>query len=582
MVTYGMLKTVAELEKKNREIQQKLHVQNDRFLSQIQALKFQFDIEFKQHAEKLQVFEWRNVESTQTILKQEQKIIQQAEKIEFQKQEYEKLIQMVLELRRHQFGSKSERFIDFDNQMPLFEGASLEEKESSEEPIEYETIQLKRKKKTDKKEPVIPTREEIIPVEDKTCRCGSERKVIDHETKTILHFVPAQFEIILQKREVVACNYCQNGMETAQAPLQLLPKCKASESLLTHIAVSKILDRQPLYHLEKKFEREFGWIISRRTMARWMIMMADKLIPLVNLLKDTLLEYDVASADATSLQVLNEPGRRAEEKSSAFCIRGGAPEKKVVLFEYLDTNPKTYLKSVFSEYNGTIHIDASNVYDELSQQKGIQLALCHAHVRRKFEHIYKASKNKDGLAKHALSVYRQLYGIERVATEKSMTPEELKKLRETETKPILNAFKQWLDHYSELVFPKSPIGLAIAYARNNWAGLQVFLTDGRLSPDNNATEREIKTFVMARKNFLFCDTQAGADALGALFSIILTAKHNGLNPTHYFEKILKKAPLCNSFEDWEALLPWNITDELAENKPEKTSPLGKTGGEYSG
>ena len=156
--------------------------------------------------------------------------------------------------------------------------------------------------------------------------------------------------------------------------------------------------------------------------------------------------------------------------------------------------------------------------------------------------------------------------------ETSMTPEERKKLREIESKPLLDTFKQWLDHHFELVFPKSPIGLAIAYARNHWVGLQVFLTDRRLCPDNNATEREIKIFVMARKNFLFCDSQAGADALGALFSIILTAKHHGLNPTDYFETLLKRAPHCKSFEDWESLLPWNITNERKEKAKNHEAP----------
>lgn len=559
-----MLKTVEELEKKNQEVQQKfqqkLHAQNNHFLNQIQSLKFQFNVQLKAQTEQ-QKQELKNYE--EKLLESTQKIARQSEQLAFQKQEYEKLLQIAIDLRRNRFGSKSERFVDFDSQMPLFEGASLEEKEPSAQLTEYETITVKRKKKTTEKELPIPTREEIIPVEDKTCSCGQTRKVIDFETKTILHYVPAQFEIILQKREVVACNRCQNGMETAPSPLRLLPKCKASESLLTHIAMSKVLDRQPLYHLEKKFEREFGWIIPRHTMARWMIMMGDGLMPLVNALKDAISDYDIASADATTLQVLHEPDRQAEQKSQAYCVRGGSPEKSVIILDYLDTPHKEYLSGIFSEFKGTIHVDASNVYDELSKQAGIRLSLCHAHARRKFEAVFKAAKNKEGLAKHALTVYRQLYAIERLATEKKMTPEERYQVRQSQTKPLLDEFKAWLDRHAELVFSKSPIGKAIAYARNHWEGLQVFLTDGRLSPDNNATEREIKTFVMARKNFLFCDSPAGADALGALFSIILTAKHHGLNPTTYFETVLKRAPHCNTFKDWQKLLPWNLKDSAS-------------------
>ncbi len=559
-----MLKTALELEQKNRE----LEAQNHSFLDQVKGLQMQFfDVTHKLSAE---------------VKTQAKIIIHQEEKLKLQAQEYEKLLQYLLDLRRIQFGSKSERFVDSENQIPLFpsEAPRKEEQETtpqertSQEEIKYEDISYKRQKKQGNAESEIPTREEIIPVMDKTCSCGAERKVIDYETKRILNYVPAIFEIIVQKREVVACNHCQNGMETAPVPLQLLPKCKASESLLAHIAVSKILDRQPLYHLEKKIERDFHWIIPRNTLARWMITMADGLTPLVNAFKETLSHYDVASADATTLQVLDEPDRKAEQKSFAYCIRGGPPGKEVIIFDYLESNHKDYLSSVFLDFKGTIHTDGANCYENLAQRPDVQLSLCHAHARRRFEQVFKASsKKKDGLAKHALSVYRQLYAIERFATEKSLSPEQRQELRQAKTKPLLQDFKTWLDYHAELVLPKSPIGKAIAYTRNHWEGLLTFLSDGRLSPDNNATEREIKTFVIARKNFLFSQSVSGADALGTLFSIFLTAKHHNLNPKAYFETILKLAPACSSFDDWIPLLPWNLTNpQVSRSHPLVNSP----------
>jgi len=538
---------LALLERKNVELEAEKEAEKEAFKQQLEALGIEIENERK----------------TQLELLEEERAEQQKlkEKLAFQETEYNKILAAFLQLQRHRFGNSSERFIDTDQQLPLLAGVAPEETaESTDDDVE--TITYNRKKNSKKKNPVCPVREEIIPVDDKTCECGAKRTVIDYETKTMLHYVPAQFELIEQKREVVACNHCDKGIETAPAPLQLLPKCKAKESLLTAIAISKVLDRQPLYHLEKKFTREYDWTLPRKTMARWMVLMGLHLTPLVNALKDVISDYDIASADATSLQVLNEPNKRAEQKSYAYCIRGGPPDKEVVIFDYVNLNHKAYLRDAFSGFKGFIHSDADPVYDELSQTEGIQFCLCHAHARRKFEQIYKASKKKGKLAKHAMWVYKKLYAIEREATEKALSDEDRLELRQKQSKPLLDEFKVWLDHHADLTFPKSPIAKAIAYTRNHWDGLQTFLTDGRLSPDNNATEREIKTFVMARKNFLFAQSQPGADSLGALFSIILTAKHHGLNPRLYFETVLKKAPRCETFSDWEALLPWNWKHDL--------------------
>jgi transposase len=133
------------------------------------------------------------------------------------------------------------------------------------------------------------------------------------------------------------------------------------------------------------------------------------------------------------------------------------------------------------------------------------------------------------------------------------------KLRHTQSQPILHHFHAWLTEYQAKILPKSPIGQAIAYTLKHWPGLTHYLTDGRLHIDNNATERDIKPFVIARKNFLFACTMAGTDALGVHFSLILTARHHGLNPFAYYETILKKIPLCKTMADFQQLLPWAIT-----------------------
>jgi transposase len=332
---------------------------------------------------------------------------------------------------------------------------------------------------------------------------------------------------------------------------------RATESLLAYIAISKVLDRQPLYHIEKKLDREHHWNIPRQTMAKWLIRLADPLNPLLSLMKDVIIDYDIAHVDATGLQVLNEPNRPAESKSYAYCIRGGPPDKQVILFDYTAYNNQDYIVETFEGFEGVIHSDAASVYNKIGNRQEIQMSYCHAHARRKFETVYKAIKKKGGLAKEALIMYKALYKLERFATDQGFTPQKRYELRQEKSKPILTKHKQWLQDNQAKTMPKSPIGKAIAYSLNYWDELQVFLTDGRLEIDNNSTERQIKYFVMGRKNFMFACTPKCADSLGLHFSLILTAKQHGLDPYKYYVHIFKKIPYCKSFEDYEKLLPWN-------------------------
>ena len=246
-------------------------------------------------------------------------------------------------------------------------------------------------------------------------------------------------------------------------------------------------------------------------MSRWMILLADKLQPLVNLMKEEILSYDRAAIDATTLQVLEEPNRKAETKSQAYCIRGGPPGREVTVYEYNGYKQKDYVTELFAEYTGIISSDASQVFKGIEAQKEITLSYCHAHARRKFETIESVRKRgkkklKPGLAYHALKyVYQPLYKIEAEIKEWGLNPDDSRAYRQQYAKPILKAHKTWLDKHLDLTPGHSPIKKAIQYSLNHWEGLMVYLEDGRIPIDNNATERDIKPFVMARKNFLFSE-----------------------------------------------------------------------------
>ncbi len=478
---------------------------------------------------------------------------------------YDSLQHQLHELLRHRFGKKSERYIDPESpQLNLFENnaALFSTQDAIENVDEKITIptHTRTKKKNNTKE--LPRRIEIIPVDEaeKNCHCGACKTVIRYETKELIHYQAAVVEVIEQRREVVACPAgCEGAMVTAPAPLHVLPKTKVTESFLAFVAVSKLDDRQPLYHLEKQLSQRYGVDCSRQSMARWMIELMKPLQPIYNLLKEHCLDYDVASCDATTLQVLNEPGRRAETKSYVYCFRGGTPTTSVILYEYNAALHKDFVNEWFAGFTGYLHVDGDNFFDTVGQVA--TLVNCNAHARRKFEPIASATKGK-GIAKEALRFFKALYKIERDAKQNQFNAEQRYALRQAQSKPLLEKFKNWLDEIYPTVLPQSPLGKAIQYCLNRWSGLTRFLQDGRLEIDNNLTEQEIKPLVIARKNFLFASSIDGAKSLCLHLSLIRTAKLHGLDPYHYYVFLLKRLPHCRSVEDYEKLLPWECEKNL--------------------
>ena len=228
---------------------------------------------------------------------------------------------------------------------------------------------------------------------------------------------------------------------------------------------------------------------------------------------------------------------------------------------------KVFVANWFADFQGSIHADADPFFETLAITEGVTMSYCNAHSRRKFEPIAKAVKT-DGLARHAMKVYRLLYKIEREAKNNKLTPEKRHQLRQEKSKPILKDLKIWLDQHYPTVLPKSPLGKAMSYCIKHWDGLIHFLSDGRLEIDNNLTEQSIKPFVIARKNFLFSDSVAGAKALCMHFSIARTAISHGFDPYHYYVTIFKALPHCETLEDYEALLPWNLKAINAASKSE--------------
>lgn len=237
----------------------------------------------------------------------------------------------------------------------------------------------------------------------------------------------------------MATGYCNELNTLLPKDSFVLPKVKATEEFLAFLIVSKLDDRQPLYHLEKQLRERFNIDCSRQSMARWLIDLMFPLRPIYNLLKDSVIEYDIASCDATSLLVLNEPGRRAETKSYVYCMRGGAPGQSVVLYEYNALLHKKFVQEWFDGFSGHLHVDGDDFFELVG--KFAKLVNCNAHARRKFEPITQNTKG-NGLAKEAMRYFKELYRIEREAKEKQFTPEQRYTLRQEKSKPLIEKIQE--------------------------------------------------------------------------------------------------------------------------------------------
>lgn len=498
-----------------------------------------------------------------------------------EKEKYEERIdyleQMVRLLKKEIFGRKSEKHVLPDQeQRQLFD--SIETPESTHQHSEDKIVIPEHTRKKPGRKPLpadLPRIDVIhdIPEEEKQCDCGTELSCIGQDVSEKLDYVPAKLRVIRHIRLKYACKDCE-GVESegptvkiAPVPVQLLPKSIASEGLIAHLIVSKFADGLPLYRQQKIFGR-LGIDLSRATMANWVVKASQKCRPLVDLLEKEIRSGPLINADETPYQVLNEPGRRNTTKSYMWVFKGGREDHPTLLYQYHRTRSGDAALNFLKDYQGYVQSDAFSGYECLSEKKGITHVGCWAHARRHFVDVIKAKKKNrskriqpKSLADEALEFIRRLYQIEKEAQLKNLEPQGIYQLRQEKAKPVLDDFKVWLDSKQQLTPPKGLLGKAINYTLNHWEKLIVYIEDGRLSPDNNAAENAIRPFVVGRKNWLFAGHPNGAEAGATFYSLVETAKANGLEPYNYLRYIFEKLPLSQIDQDYKNLLPQRVNRE---------------------
>lgn len=389
---------------------------------------------------------------------------------------------------------------------------------------------------------------------------GTELKVIGEEISEELHVVPARIEVIRHVRRKYACPACEEGVQIAPAPAKLLPKSNASATLLAYVATAKYQDALPLYRQSQIFARH-GAEIPRNTLARWMVQVGERLTPLVEALRQHLLQAPLIHMDETTLQVNAEADRPASSTSYMWLQRGGPPGQQVVLFDYDASRAGRVPVRLLGDYGGRLVTDGYEGYAEVVRRNGIIHAGCWAHARRKFIDAQKVQpKGKTGKADWALNQIRKLYAVERQA--KALDSEARRALREQKSRPLIIQLRTWLDKSIEQMLPKSTLGKALHYLDSQWQRLTRFLEDGLIPLDNNPAENAIRPFVVGRKNWLFSHTPSGAQASAAIYSLIETAKANGLSPYEYLQFVFETLPTLGEDDDLGLLLPWQWKDTL--------------------
>lgn len=472
-----------------------------------------------------------------------------------------KLLQEKIDyLLRQQFASKSEKFSP--NQPGLFDENDLPIEVVEDEEIKIEFVRKKGGRSSPSKDLPRVRVEHDIREEEKICSCGDKMHRVKEVVSEQYDIIPARFQVIENVRFVYGCRCGTAPVTTPLAPF-ILPKTQVTASFLATIAVQKFEDALPLYRQAKIYKNRFGVPFSDTTLSNWMIKGSQRLKPFMNLLLERLLQNEYIQADETTLQVLKAHKAKATKKSYIW-LGVGMDRYRVVYMHYANNRSAAVASALFKDFSGYLQTDGYAGYNSVVQTEGMTQLACWAHARRKFADIIKSgvsdAKSK-AYAQEAVTLIQKLYKIEKEI--KDDPPDNKQIIREEKSKPIIDTIRVWLDaNFFKAQKLDGAIAKAFVYLNNQFVKLCVYLEDGRLNIDNNGAENHIRPMVLGRKNWLFATSVKGAKAIATWYTVIETAKANGLEPYHYLKYLLTELPYyMRDKRDIEALLPWNVEDE---------------------
>jgi transposase len=508
----------------------------------------------------------------QGLLRENEKLRQEKAQLQHENQELTKRVDILDEqvawFKRRMFARSSEALSEEDQrQLRLFNEAEAVFAQERAEEHHRDLIRvpehIRGRAKRQRLPEAFPRKEVILDIgeEEKRCGCGAQLVRIGEESSEKLDVIPPRFEVIRTVRPKYACHACEGSgdeekpaVRIAPMPPALIEKGIATAGLVAFVVTGKFCDSIPLYRQEKQFSR-IGVHLSRRTMADWVITAAEACMPMRRFLESRLRSGPLLQSDETTVQVMDEPGRENTTRSYMWVARGGPPQAPVVLYYYGPSRGAEVAREIVGPYSGYFQTDGYDAYDKLCKDRP---DLVHvgswAHARRKFFEAKKSGK-KAGSADEALTRIAKLYRGEHLRDEHP-DPQQFADARRKEVEPILEELKGWLDRKVDQVPPGTLLGKAVGYAISQWPKLVRYLDHPVMTPDTNATENAIRPFVVGRKNWLFAGSPRGAEASATLFSLIETAKANGLEPYWYLRGLFENLPTAHTEEDYLRLAPF--------------------------
>lgn len=465
----------------------------------------------------------------------------------------EKLQHQLSGMQRHRFGQSSEKMDQIEMALENIEMEAAPEPTPDEPSAPDKKQQPKRKPLPDH----LPRIDDVIPVAHACCqKCGGTAlRPLSESVTEELDYIPARFVVRRIIRPKLSCRECET-IHQAPMPSRPIERGRPSAGVLAHVIVSKYADHLPLYRQSQIYARE-GVDLHRSTLAGWVGQAARLLEPLAEAIGDHVMQSGVIFTDDTSCPVQEKgAGKTKTGRIWAYVCdaRGhGGDTPPAAFYHYSEGRNGEYPHRHLQGFNGVMHIDGYAGYKQIVKDNKITAIACLAHIRRKFFDVHKSTGS--ALAQEAITQIAALYKIEKAI--KGQPPDMRAQTRQAKAKPLLKIFEKWLIQTHAQISGKTALAKAIRYAQNRMLTLESYLEDGRAEIDNNTAERAMRPIALGRKNYMFMGSDAGGKYAAILYSLIETAKMNGVDPQAWLTDVLTRIA-DHPMKTVDDLAPWKF------------------------